>query len=733
MNHPAYKLTPLTLALAFMANPAIADTAASSSDTTAAAPATTSDSDSKSTPQPGDDSTSTPSDANTVVIIGQRANRISNGATNLDLDAKDTPQSISTVPQEQMQDFGADDINDALRLATGIRVEQVGTNQTQFLSRGFEIKNTQIDGIGMPNNWGIVTNDMDSFGYQKVEVIRGANGLLTGVGNASGTINYVRKRPTNDAEGLVGVSYGSWDTKRIQGDYSTPLTADGRWAGRVVGVYQDGDSYLRDFDSKRSYLYAVVDGQIGEHGALAIGYSRQQSDTNNNMWGTLTFVSNTGDQLDLPRDASTTLDWTYWNATTQTAFVEYTQELGEDWEAKLTYNYRDSDSPSELFMAYSSTGLDPDTGTGLYGWAFKSDTKSPANLFDASIKGNYDLFGQPDEATVGVSLAKSRQTQDYYPTDFTGVAFGALPGFPYAGDAIPEPTWGDRVFYTSLDQQVARAYAVTRLTLADRLHAILGVNWTQYHREGLDTSAVAFDQTQGNTSPYVGLNYDFSNKVTAYANYSYIYQPQDEYTASHVYIDPSKGTNYELGLKAEWLDGRLLTTLAWFDAKQQGLATFAGTIFETDYAFAYYTGVDVESRGVEMEATGKINQYADVVLGYTHLDMSGTDGSKTYPWVPRDMANLALSTRVPGLMQLSLGTSGRWQSATSNTDTYSGYLVRQGSYAVLNAFAAWQFAPGVTLRGNVNNITDHKYINSLYIASYYAAPVNYTVSLDWSF
>ena len=115
-------------------------------------------------------------------------------------------------------------------------------------------------------------------------MIRGANGLLTGVGNASGTINYVRKRPTNDRRGEVGISYGSWDTKRIEGDYSTPITSDGAWAARVVAAHEDGDSYLRGFKSDRTFLYGVVDGQIGDHGSLAIGYSRQQSDTKDNMW-----------------------------------------------------------------------------------------------------------------------------------------------------------------------------------------------------------------------------------------------------------------------------------------------------------------------------------------------------------------------------------------------------------------------------------------------------------------
>lgn len=86
-------------------------------------------------------------------MVSQRAQRVSNGATNLDLAIKDTPQSISVISREQMDAFGANTLNDALRLATGIQVEEWETNRTNYLSRGFEIENTQIDGIGLPNGW----------------------------------------------------------------------------------------------------------------------------------------------------------------------------------------------------------------------------------------------------------------------------------------------------------------------------------------------------------------------------------------------------------------------------------------------------------------------------------------------------------------------------------------------------------------------------------------------------
>ena len=664
-----------------------------------------------------------------VRVVSQRANRVSTGATNLDLDIKDTPQSISTVDRAQMAQFGANSINDALRLATGIQVEEWETNRTNYVARGFDIKNTQIDGVGLPNDWGIVTGAMDAFGYEKLEVIRGANGLLTGVGNASGTINYVRKRPTNEARGEVGVSVGSWGKRRVEVDYSTPITADGRWAARVVAAHEDGDSYLRGFTNDRNFLYGVVDGQIGENGTLTLGYSWQKANSDQNMWGALSFANTDGSQPSWGRSASTTQDWTYWNTRTQTAFAEYTHHLGENWEVKASYNYRQIGNDDQLFFAFSTTGLDPQTHTGLVGWAYKGIDDMDSHLGDVTLNGRFQLFGREQEAMLGVSVAKSSATTWEHPVDPNDPAFGALPAFPYAGNAIAEPEWGPRTRSNWTNQRLKRGYGATRLALTDRLKAVVGFNWAQYHRDG--NNGNNFDQTESNISPYAGLTWDFNDRVLGYVSYSDIYQPQDQYDRNRVYLDPTKGVNYEVGVKAEWLDRRLLTTLALFKAKQQGLATSGG--YDLDTAMYWYYGVDVESKGVEFEATGKLGEHASLVFGFTHLSMNNQDGGDTYTWVPRRTANLVFSSRLPGYEALSYGIGGRWQSAISTRDTYTGTTIAQGSYALLNAFIGWDVLPNATVRANVNNLTDRKYINSLYQVGYYGAPSNYTLSFNYRF
>ncbi len=670
-------------------------------------------------------------DLDTVLVVAQRAERVSNGATNLDLDIKDTPQSISVVSREHMQQFGANSVNEALRLATGVRVDEWETNRTSYSARGFDILNTQIDGIGMPNSWGVATGAMDTYGYEKVEVIRGANGLLTGVGNAAGTINYVRKRPTNEPQAAFGLSHGSWNTMRAEADYSTPFNADGTWAGRVVAAHQDGESWLRGNQNNRNYVYGVIDGQIGENGTLTIGYSHQRAESDGIMWGALVFMNSDGTQNEWPRNATTTLDWTYWNTTDQTGFIEYTHRLGADWQLKASYNYRRADGDERMFYAYdgSGAGLDPETGLGLVGYPWGGIDKSDAHLGAITLDGHFQMFGRDQQIMLGASVSRGESRGWELAADGSSPAWGALPPFPYPTDAIAEPAWSAPTLYSVLNQHLKRAYGATRISFTERFNAVLGANYAQYRRDGR-SYALTFDQTTSHTSPYAGLTFDFTDRVLGYVSYSDIYQPQDQVDENDRYLDASQGVNYEIGVKAEWLGGRLLTTLALFKADQQGLATPTGQYNE--FGQTIYAPVDVKSKGVEFEAVGKLNDEVDLVFGYTAAKMDGLNGDDTYPWVPRRSANLILSARAPGYAALSYGIGGRWQSDIFNTES-SGFVVRQDSYAVLNGFVAWDFVPNATLRLNVNNLADEKYINTLRYSGYYGAPRNYTLSLNWRF
>lgn len=657
-----------------------------------------------------------------VFITGVRDNRTSKGATGLDLTLKETPQSISVISRELMNDFGVNNLNDALKLATGIQVEAWETNRTNYMSRGFEIKNTQIDGVGMPNSWGIVTGEMDTFAYEKLEVIRGANGLLTGVGNSSGTINYVRKRPTNEQEGSLGVSAGSFDFRRVQADYSTPFTESGEWAGRVVVAAEDKDSWLRGYENDRVFLYGVVDGQLTENSTLTTGFSHQKNESKGNMWGALVLTYTDGTQAEFPRDSSTAQSWTMWDTRNDSAFVEYVYNFSNSWNAKATYNYRESESMDKLFYVIGS--IDKETGLGLMGWPGNWPDENKEDLVDLALNGTFDLGGREHQLVLGYSYSDSEYYSSQRPHAATEPAAGPLPVFPYDWDAIPEPQWGAKILQGATFQNLERIYGSVKLSLTDSLTGILGFNQAEYSRDGQSYGA-PFDQTERELSPYVGLTYDITDSVLVYASYSDIYQPQDQKDFNEQYLAPSQGVNYEVGVRWE-LTENLMATLARFKADQKDLGTYAGLNDKGQY---YYAGVDVYSEGTELELIGSFTEYDQLVLGLTSLDLEGESGQDIYKWVPRETANITYSSQLPSFPAWRLGAGIRYQSDIQK----DGTLLKQSSYTTINLFAAWDVTDAFDIQLNANNITDEKYLTSLYNVGYYSAPANFTIGANYKF
>jgi len=664
-------------------------------------------------------------DVEKIRIVGVRQNRVSRGATGLTMEISETPQSISIISEDLMQSFGAFSINDALRLAPGINVEQWETNRTNYTARGFEIKNTQIDGVGLPNDWGIVTGAVEAYGYENIEVIRGANGLLTGVGNASGTINYVRKRPTNEEGGEIGASIGSYNFKRVQGDYSMLLTEDGRWAARVVGSVEDKESHLDGLEDNRSFLYGVVDGQLTDNATVTFGVSYQDANTDGNTWGGLVFNYTDGTQAEWDISDTTSQEWTKWDTESTNAFVELDYVFDNDWQLLLSYNYRDFEDQSKLF--YASGAIDKETGLGLSGWPGRYDSERDSHLFEGRLFGTFNLFSRQHEFNVGVSNATSDEDSFQHGFDFANTpAFGPTPAFPYAFDAIAEPDWLAPVLYSEIEQDLTRYFGSTKISVTDALFVIAGFNAIDFERSGVNSGTI-IDNSESEISPYVGATYAVTERVNAYVSYSDVYQPQEQYELSGQFLAPTKGKNFEAGFKAQWLDDTLLTTFAYFTAEQDNLAAFAG--INPDNGQFFYEGVSVESNGFELEMVGQLTDNLRVQAAYTAIDVENEQGGEANTWAPRDVVTFQMGYTIPAAPEMEVGFGGRWQSEISNSD----FNVRQGAYFLGNVYASHAFTDDLTVRMNINNIFDKKYINSLHTIGFYGAGINAQLSAIYTF
>lgn len=685
-----------------------------------------------------------PSPADTIIVTAGLEQ--SSSATALALPVKETPQSVTIIDRKRIEDFAITNVNDLLEQAVGINVERVETDRTYFSSRGFDVSNFQVDGIGLPLAWGIQFGDLDTALFENVEIVRGANAIMTGIGNPSATVNYVRKRPTDELKFTGSAQVGSRDYWRVEGDANVPLTDT--LSVRAIYAHEDRDGHLAYNHVNRDVYGAILHWQATPSLRATVGYTRQENDADGVLWGAIPLVYTDGTRIDLPRSATTSADWTYWNTRDQSLFGELVYDFGGGWSATGIATYRRFQEHSKLLYAYGYP--DRETGEGVYGMSgiYPSDYKQ--YLGDVYLSGPFQLLGREHKLALGVSVSKSdaKEIEDFS-TDTI-----VYPGPSEWGETgIPEPSYPGGYVAADYSDRLTRVYGAAHLNLTDQLKAVVGASamWIKSTGESYGTSQARKDSK---VSPYVGAIYDLTPNVSFYASYTDIYNPQSEIAIDNRRLDPAKGTSLEAGIKSTWFGGKLYATAAVFRAKQKGLAEYAGNFDEngcapgqtsdcTGKAFdSYYEPTDTTSKGFEVELAGNVTENLRLSGGFTLLNVENADGEDTRTWIPTRSLKLASTYSVPELNDLKLGAQLRWQNATtaivSDLGSYGGVegdvTLRQKDYAILDLMAGVRIVEHLRASLNLRNVTGTKYLNSLkWGQAFYGAPRSAVVSLNFEY
>lgn len=724
MNSTQYPLHPLPLALlaVWLAWPA-----------TASAQATT--------PNPAEPDA--PAGALKAIVVkgqGESADaaegyrvRRSEGATGLDLSLRETPQSISVLTRSVMDDFKLFNVNAALAMSPGVIVEKVETDRTYYSARGFDIVNFQVDGIGIPMTFGLVDGDLDTAIYERVEVVRGATGLLASTGNPSATINFVRKRPTAAFQASGSLLFGSWNQKRVDADVSAPLNEAGSLRGRVVVAAEDKDSYLDRYHMTKAVFSGTVEADLGDNTLLTVGHVQQANRPEGNNWGALPLWDNQGQATDYDVSVNTAPGWTYWNADIAQTFAELRHQFANGWQLRGTLTHKSIDSKGRLFYVYGEP--DADTGAGTFAYPSLYAQDNHENIVDLRASGPFQLGGRTHEAVFGASASRAGFTA----VSHYGRGIGtALPDLATWDGDYAIPLFDAAVDGSSFVDRQQSLYGAVRLRPADRWQVLMGVNATWIDSEGVSYGAPRA-KSDNKVTPYLGAVVELTPSLSAYGSYAGIFLPQTQWRADRSRMDPAEGTNLEFGLKSEWFDKALMGTVAVFRSRQDNLATFDTTVDDpndpNDIPFSAYRGVDTRSHGVELELAGAITPTVQLSAGYTWLEVEDADGQAARTFIPRQTVRLAGTWQA--WPALKLGASMRWQSQIHRDDVAaSGQAVRtrQPGYALVDLMARYEFSPRWSATLNIANVTDEKYLTSLYWSqSYYGAPRSASVSVDWKF
>lgn len=660
----------------------------------------------------------------------------SSTASKLNIPLKETPQTVNVLTRQQLDDFALDNTRDVLRNTPGIIVSNQETERTSYLARGFEISNVLVDGVGIPLEGYNYNNDNpDSFLFDRVEVVKGANALNNGIGDPGATINMIRKRPTSDLQTAFNASYGSWNTQRYEVDVSSPLTQDGKVRGRVFGYQQTGDSYLDRYELEKNGIGAVVEADITDTTLLTAGYTETNHKPNGVNWGSNPLINTEGEQLSYSRNYNYSPSWAHWDSNIKSYFAELEQKLGGDWTAKLTYDEKRTQRDSKLLFLSGKPGANGTSGIFLYPGMYIDDNKEQqASL---SFSGTYPLWGQRHEASLGYVWAKNRLDELGYAGSFVNPLTTDLASF-----TPEEPSWD--MSKTSGEMHIRQKnqslYAATRLHLNDDLKLLLGANYVQAESSGSSYGTdTIYDEDK--VLPYAGLTYNFSPEYTGYLSYTSIFRPQTTKADDGSINKPIEGESYEVGVKGSWLDDKLTATMAVFRTEQSnyplrdsdGIPTLRTTQVS-----------DLRSQGYEFGLAGQLTDHFNLSFGYTQFSLKDLiNGGDARTFNPTQSFNLLTTYQVPQIPKLKLGLGVQWQDqtyldvpeATANgVITQKAGVIEQDAYALVNLMASYELNEHMTLQANGNNLTNEKYLfNFPNQQGFYGAPANYSVAVKFKY
>ena len=656
-------------------------------------------------------------------------------ATGLGLTIRETPQSVTVMTAQRMEDQAIRTLSDVMNNAAGVSVKALDSSRNGFSARGFDIDIYQIDGI--PVHWdqgaSAGESNLDVALYEQVEIVRGATGLLTGVGNPSASVNLIRKHADSDRlTASLTASASRWDNYMVMGDISTPVTGDGTVRARMVAKYEEGDSFVDLLHNKKLVLYGVVDADLTPGTKLSIGASYQDHDPSGTQWGGLPTWFADGSRTDWPRSKSIGADWTTWPAKNATYFADLTQTIGDRWQVRLYGNVTDNSSDTHLLYLFGTP--DAETGLGLGALPARYDARRDQVDAGVRVNGAYTLLGRDHELMLGGTYA--RQDLDFFSYASSGVA---TPGnFLDWDGSYPEPAWGARSRDVGLRTKQWGYFASTRLNLADRLKLILGGRFNDWDRTGIYYGAETDYGIRNKFTPYAGILYDLTPHHTVYASYTDIFQPQQIRNRDGDFLDPLSGSTYEAGLKSSFFGGRLNTAISVFRIEQDnfglkdGNVIVPGTVDEP----AYISIKGAKSTGFEVEANGEVLPGWSVSGNYTQFRAKGPDGDRINTLYPQKLLRLFTTYRIDRLV---VGGGINWEGL-SYTDTFNPVTgaaerLKVKSYALVNLMGRYEFLPGLSAQVNVENLFDKTYYSQIgfYDQHAFGEPRNVTLTLRYQY
>ncbi|WP_313172066.1 TonB-dependent siderophore receptor [Massilia oculi] len=662
---------------------------------------------------------------------------------------RETPQSVSVVNRQRLNDQNLRTLDEALANITGLVVEQGSSHERRFYSRGFEIDTIQYDGVATQRGSGFnISPDLSVF--ERVEVLRGPAGLFNGSGSPGGTVNLVRKRPlkTNQVEALA--SAGRWDNYRAQVDANRVLNDSGSVRARVVGAYEDREFFYDVSKSQRKVLYAIVEADLAPSTTVGVGLHREENDLTPFYGGLPRFAD--GGDLGLPRSTYMNAAWSDTAIASTTAIVDLNHRFNDDWKLRVAFSRMREDNHDLSGSAFGAVDRATNRGPSLS--SFRAHLLGEQKAADATLEGSFRAFGRRHDVLLGANWMQ----RDYDSTSqlytIANPVVNPYTFNPYdyavAPTAIARPAT-----HTLAAIEQSGIFGSLRFALTDSVKLIAGGRVSDWKSSTFNLVTNAYStrpyKQDGEVTPYGALQWDFAPEWTTYLSYAEIFRSQaNQYTASGDPLDPATGSNIEAGLKGALFGGRLNASLAAFQILEKNRSQSdplnpSPCIGSPTGGGCFVAEGEVRSEGLDAELTGQVAPGLDLSAGYTWNQTkylrdrtatglpSANENQPLSTFTPRHLARIWASWRPAG-SAWSVGGGVNAQSLTYKT---SGALrLEQRGYAVWSGRVGYRINRNLLAALNFNNIFDKHYYRTLGSTSgsnWYGEPRNVTASLQATF
>ncbi|WP_138498913.1 TonB-dependent siderophore receptor [Nostoc sp. PA-18-2419] len=539
-----------------------------------------------------------------LVVTGEQDTRYNapdaSTATKTDTPLRDIPGSIQVIPQEVIRDQGAISVREAVRNVSGVTYSSsFGNRGESFTVRGFGAE-PFLNGF---RGEGFSRTQEESANIDRIEILKGPASILYGRVDPSGIINRVTKKPLFDPFYELNFTAGSYSFYRPTLDFAGPLNDEKTLAYRLNIAYEDAGSFRDRVQTERFFFAPSFTYQLGKNTSLNLDVSYLR-DARPIDRGLVVLSDNKVPNIPIGRYLG---DPTRQEKFTQTLAALY-----------LDHRFNPNLSLRSLFRYTASTESGPGATLQIFGDTEDDRTFELGNSIGDQYYETYswqnDLTAKVKtgaiQHTVLLGLELTRQQSFFSARDRSAGFIDVFnPNYNFTfGEFDPLRTGNDVT-------ETFGIYLQDQITLLDNLKLLVGGRFDTYHYESTTNDVANAPDNADAFTPRVGIVYQPIQQVSLYTSYSQSFTPNSGRSISNQPFDPQRGTGYEVGVKTELLNGRLSSTLAYYDTKLKNVLT--DDLDNPGYSLQVG---EQRSRGIEFDIAGEILPGWKVIASYANTN-----------------------------------------------------------------------------------------------------------------